>query len=326
MAGRKKVVETKPSKNVKSVVQENMEVESDSDSVMEVPIGSSKSINNVISQVSKPSVYISNTNLKSSDSDRIHLAQAINNFTIKSEQLLQEMKNFETFRESIAKLDILIDTKKQEYSDLNNSLEQNHLNQVKKLETTYVEMNKKLKTDYDDLKKSLDNEYNDRSKKLESEFVDRRKTLTNSFEDSQIDIKRKIAEDKAKYCETYAKELKMKFIKEEEYKLLMDKIQESVQNYNELKKNFDKQCDNYKNEETKKYNFMLKNEITTLELTHKANNATLQAQVEQQKKEILVLEQTIESLKLEIKQQRELTKEVAQASSKAQITQTISKN
>lgn len=150
--------------------------------------------------------------------------------------------------------------------------------------------------------------------------------MTNTYDDSLIDTKRKIAEDKSKYCELFAKELKMKFIKEDEYKELTNQVTKAVQDFNELKKSFDTQCEKVRTEENKKYTGMLKNEITTIELTHKANNASLQAQVEQQKKEVQMLQQTIESMKIEIKEQRELTKEVAQASSKAQITQTIGKN
>lgn len=333
--GKKVIEETKPVKVVKKVVAQ----ESDSESESEVETQFTPVPNSVVelSKTTKPTVFISNTSLKSSDSDRIHLAQAINNFTLKSEQLMQEMKNFESFRESIAKLDILIETKKQEYKETNETLEQSHKAQIKKLESDYAEMNKKLKTDYDDLKKKMESDHLEKSrklesdnvertKKLESEFVDKKKALTNTYEDSQIDIKRKIAEDKSKQCELYAKELKMKYIKEDEHKSLMDQVHKAVQDYNELKKSFDKQCDQVRLEESKKYNAQLKSETTTLELTHKANNAALQAQVEQQKKEITVLQQTIDSLKAEIREQRELTKEVAQASSKAQITQTIGKN
>ena len=39
------------------------------------------------------------------------------------------------------------------------------------------------------------------------------------------EIKRKIAEDKSKQCELYAKELKMKYIKEDEHKTLMEQVQ-----------------------------------------------------------------------------------------------------
>lgn len=333
MPPKKKVVE----KSVKKASKKDI-VESDSDSDSESIIEIAR-VNSVPTVISKPSVYLTNTNSKSSDSntDRIQLAQAINNFTLKSEQLLQEMKNFETFRESITRLDILIETKKQEYKETNETLELNHKNQIKKLETEYAETNKKLRAEYDELRKKLETEYADKTKslssehidknkKLETEFADKKKSLTNTYEDSQIDMKRKIAEDKSKQCELYAKELKMKFIKEEEYKELTEQIKKAVSDYAELKKSFDKQCDLIRTEESKKYNAQIKSETTTIELTHKANNASTQAQVEQQKKEIQVLHQTIENLKLELKEQRELTKEVAQASSRAQITQTIGKS
>ncbi len=334
----KKIVEKEVKKTAtkKAVIESDLDSDSDSDSVVEIA-----KVNSVPTVISKPSVYLTNSNVKNSDStsnsDRIQLAQAINNFTLKSEQLIQEMKNFETFRESIARLDILIETKKQEYKETNESLELGHKNQVKKLESEYVEMNKKLCSEYEELRKKLESEYadknkllssdyTDKSKKLETEFVDKKKSLTNTYEDSQLDIKRKIAEDKSKQCELFAKELKMKFVKEDDYKSLSEQVQKAQADYLELKKSFDKQCDAIRTEELKKYNTQLKNETTTIELTHKANNAVIQAQVEQQKKEIQVLHQTIDNLKSELKEQRELTKEVAQASSRAQINQTIGKN
>lgn len=339
---KKVIEETKPIKVVKQVLtqsKQEQEQESGTESESEFQTQFVPVANSVVelSKSTKPSIFISNSSLKSSDSDRIHLAQAINNFTLKSEQLMQEMKNFESFRESVARLDILIDTKKQEYKEITESLECSHKAQIKKLESDYTEMNKKLKSEFDDFKKiqglecserskKIESDNIERNKKLESEFVDKKKALTNTYEDSQIDIKRKIAEDKYKQCELYAKELKMKYVKEDEHKGLTDQVQKAIQDYNELKKSFDKQCDQIRLEESKKYSTQLKNETTTIELTHKANNAVVQAQFEQQKKEIQVLQQTIDSLKAEIREQRELTKEVAQASSKAQITQTIGKN
>ena len=339
----KSVKATKASKTYKSYqesdndsdsnsVRDGIEVESDNENMFEIA-----KINSVPTVVSKPSVYITNSNLKSNDSDRIHLAQAINNFTLKSEQLMQEMKNFESFRESVAKLDLLIGTKKQEYSETNELLEKSHKMQVmrlesefkeidKKLKQQYAELNKKLESDYVDLRKKMESDYADKTKKMESDYADKTKILANTYEDALIESKRKIAEDKSKYCELYAKELKMKFIREDEHKELMGQVQKAVHDFNDLKKTFDAQCDKVRTEENKKYAAQMKTELSTMELTHKANNASLQAQVEQQKKEIQMLQQTIESMKVEIKEQRELTKEVAQASSKAQITQTIGKN
>jgi hypothetical protein len=60
-------------------------------------------------------------------------------------------------------------------------------------------------------------------------------------------------------------------------------------------------------------------------LTHKAETAVLTATVEQQKKEIASLNQTIANLTKDIAAQRDLTKEVAMASRQAPITQQIGK-
>ena len=155
MAGRKKTIEPKKTSNTVARI-----VDSDSENevfvsspIAPAPAPAPTPTMEKNYTISKPSIYLSNGNLKASDSDRIHLAQAINNFTLKSEQLLQEMKNFETFKESIVKLDILIETKKQEYKEMNDTLEQTHKNQIKKLELDYVEMTKKLKSEYAELLK-----------------------------------------------------------------------------------------------------------------------------------------------------------------------------
>ena len=319
---------------VKKVVESEEESEEEVvviQKVNSVPVVTSRSAVSSGSSVSlanpsNPSIYINQNSLKSSDSDRIQLAQAINNFTIKSEQFMQEMKNFESFRESVAKLDILIDSKKYEYKEINENLDTTHKMKVKNLESEYLDLNKKLQSDYVELNKKLQSDNAEKTKKLESEFADKKKALSNTYEDETYTIKRKIAEDKVKQCELYSKEFHMKFLKEDEYKQLLDNVQKAVQDFNELKKSFDKQCDSIRSEELKKFQVQLKIETTTMDLTHKAANAQLFAQTEQQKKEILVLQQIIENHKLELKEQRELTKEVAQASSKSQINQTIGKN
>ena len=69
---------------------------------------------------------------------------------------MQEMKNFESFRESVAKLDLLIGTKKQEYSETNELLEKSHKMQVMRLESEFKEIDKKLKQQYAELNKKLE--------------------------------------------------------------------------------------------------------------------------------------------------------------------------
>jgi hypothetical protein len=290
-------------------IEKNFEIEKDDETENSIKYYKSS----VTSMTNSTPVFISNSS--TSDSDRVKLAQAINNFTIKSEQLLQEMKNFETFRESILSLDILIGTKKQEFEEMTFNME-----------STYKNKTKRLENEHNDRTKQLESDFVDRAKKLESEHSDKRKNLTSEYQDMQVEMRRKVTEDKTRYCTTYATEMKMRFIREDELTEIFNREQKSLRDYEDLKKTFDKQCDAIRAEEIKKYSAQLKAESNTMELTHRANNAQLQAQVEQQKREILMLTQTIESLKAEIREQRELTREVAQASSKAQITQTIGKN
>jgi len=65
----------------------------------------------------------------------------------------------------------------------------------------------------------------------------------------------------------------------------------------------------------------MENEKKMMSLTSDVKNADLKAQVDQQIKEIAVLKDQIDNMKHELSEQRALTKEVAQASSKGQISQ-----
>lgn len=65
--------------------------------------------------------------------------------------------------------------------------------------------------------------------------------------------------------------------------------------------------------------------VTTQELKQNAELASLRAQVEQKDKEIAVHMNNIDNLRTEIKAQRELTKQVADAGRQGQIHQTIGK-
>ena len=57
-----------------------------------------------------------------------------------------------------------------------------------------------------------------------------------------------------------------------------------------------------------------------MELTHKATIARLEAGAEQKEKEVNVLQQTINDLKNELAEQRELTKSVASSLKQGAIT------
>ena len=59
----------------------------------------------------------------SNDNDRVQLAQAINNLTVKGEQFMEAFTTFSKFRETVAELDIQIETKKKEFKELVDKVE-----------------------------------------------------------------------------------------------------------------------------------------------------------------------------------------------------------
>jgi len=297
-----------PKKAVKKVEDEDF-VEEQEDS--EEPVKKTKPKSTASTLIQSP-MYLSSSSLK--DSDRIQLIQAINNFTIKGEQLMDSMKSFDTFREQIAKLDIQINAKKQEYDEMEQTANAVHTQKMKKLEA-----------EYSDLNQALQSKYNTTNKKLESEYEDKSRKLANDFKNSQIEIKQKLAEFKLKACEELAKENSMVVIKSDDLVGLQQNVAKTNGELDTLKKAYDKDIDKVRQEEKTKYTTQLDNEKKILQLNANVTNAEMKAQIDQQVKEIQVLKSQIENLKHELSEQRALTKEVAQASAKAQITQSFAK-
>jgi hypothetical protein len=85
----------------------------------------------VVSPVSKPVVATTMVKLNPNDSDRLQLAQSINNLVLRGDSFLAAMEELNTFsKERIVDLDLKIESKKQEFQDLTVSLE----NQFKDVE------------------------------------------------------------------------------------------------------------------------------------------------------------------------------------------------
>jgi hypothetical protein len=122
-----------------------------------------------------------------------------------------------------------------------------------------------------------------------------------------------------------AKEFDMTLMKSEDVKNLNELNTKTQSELNELKKKFDSECVKVRNEERGRFEAELKRQKTEQELIYKTNTAEMRAQLDQQKHQVQILTSTIETLKAEITEQRNLTIEIAQAGSKGQITQNISK-
>jgi hypothetical protein len=214
----------------------------------------------------KPSTLVK---FSTNDSDRLQLAQAINNITLSGDTFVRAIETLSSFsQERLSDLDMQIESKKREYEHMNTQLE-------------------------------------------------------NNFKNNQIETQQRLNEFKVKACEEIAKEYNMQVIRNEDYYKLKNDLSNVQKELNDINKTFDDRLFKDVEKERQLYLSKLQQESTTLTLNHKAQMAEITAQCAQQKKEIEMLNKTIENLKHEVAEQRNLTKEVAIASSKAQITQQI---
>ena len=279
-----------PPRKVKPVetVQVNQTVDSDSDDSTPSPV---KTFNTVVK-------YNSN------DNDRIQLAQAINNLTVKGDSFVEALGSFSKFKETIVELDIQIDSKKREYKEL---------------------IDRKTK-EYQEKSLECQREYEEKKKQLSMSNQEMARNLQNDFKNSQIETEQKLKQFKLKACEDIVKDFNMRTINLDEYRNLLDSVTRVTKELDDLKKKFESNCNVIRTEEKAKYDTELKRQNFAQEQVYKTASAEMKAQFNQQNKEIEMLNRTIETLKQEITEQRLLTKEIAQAGSKSQITQTFAKS
>ena len=270
------------------------------------PVEQVEPVERVVEPVERVEQKTFNTLVKynSNDNDRIQLAQAINNLNVKGDLFVEAMNSFSKFRETIVELDIQIDSKKKEYKEL---------------------FDRKAK-EFQDKSLELQREYDEKKKSLIQTNQEATRALQNELKNSQIETEQKLRQFKLKACDEVVKEFNMRTINLDEHRNLLDSITRVTKELEELKKKFDANCNANRAEERAKFEAELKRQNFAQEQTYKTATAEMKAQFNQQNKEIEMLNRTIETLKHEIVEQRLLTKEIAQAGSKSQITQTIGKN
>ena len=130
----------------------------------------------------------------------------------------------------------------------------------------------------------------------------------------KIDIANKLAQYKRESAIEFLKESDEVPVKKEH----LDKLLEQI-------KDHDKAIAAAIKEEISKSKAAVNVAVRNAELKHTAETATITATVDQQKREIKMLTETILNLKNEIAEQRKLTKDVATASRAAPITQNLGK-
>ena len=197
-------------------------------------------------------------------SERLRLAEAINNFTKKQDAFLDAYEELSEYKEDIFKdLDLKIEAKQEELKELT----------------------KKYKTRETDLKIECD----------------------QNFREYEYQKAKEVLEDRDEMA-----------IEKEELEELRDELQQ-------LKDDYKSDLEEALTEERSKLKKEMEYAINNCSLKHKAEIAETKAIAKQKEGEVFLLQETIENLKGEIKEQRKLTQAVAEASKQGAISQNFSK-
>jgi hypothetical protein len=226
-------------------------------------VGETTSVKKVSTVATVPAAGIP-IKLNPNDSDRLQLAQAINNLVVRGDAFSHALEELNAFsRDKVQQLDLMIEAKKKEYQDITSSLE-------------------------------------------------------NQYKDFEIKLKQNLQENKLVAVKEVLATLDMMPVANAEFTQLNSELAH-------IREAHTAELANSVKQEQDKAKATLQQSLTAQELAHKAEIASLKASVEQQVKEIQVLKETISNLKEEVAQQRALTKEVAIAGSKSQISQSFAK-
>lgn len=309
-----------PPKRVLKAKAETKEPEivlSSSDSESDVVPVKSVITSNTRTTIRKPTALVNFSTIdmsKSSNlSDRLQLAQAINNLVYKGDAFTNALEQLHAMtNERLTELDLQIESKQQEYDALIQKIETDHTSKVTALQQELQTMEKELKSNYENNKKDLERTYENIKKDLEL-----------NFKNSQIETTQKLREYKLKACATMATENGMLLVEKSDYDKLLAEKNAIINELKQLKDKFDSSLKAEVGAERGKYDAKLQQERTTMELTYKMQTADVNAQVTQLQKEVTVLNKMIENLNRELAEQRNLTKEVASSASRSAINQTF---
>lgn len=246
-------------------------------------------------------------------SDRLQLAQAINNLVFKGDAFTSALEQInEMTTERLTELDLQIESKQQEYESIVQKIENEHLTKVNTLRQEFSNLEKELHSNYENNKKDLQRTYDNQVKELEL-----------NLKNLQIETSQQLREYKLKACATMASENGMLLVEKADNEKLLAEKNTLATELKQLKDKFDTTLKAEVGAEKGKFQTQLQQEKTTMELTYKMQTADVNAQVTQLQKEITVLNKMIDSLKAEIAEQRSLTKEVANSASRSAINQTF---
>ena len=237
--------------------------------------------------------------------DKFNIAKALNKFSLISKEFQEFADGWkEITTERIEEIMITIESKNKEYENL-----------IKNKEEEFKNKNK-----------ILEEEYKDKNKILEEKYREKNIDLEHEFKNFSMENKLKFREDEMKTCEEISKKNNYKLMLLNDYEKIFSELEITKEKLAELETTFNNKLIEKIESEKQIVHEKIKHDIDTKVLNHKAEIAEIMAENKQQLKEIEFLNKLIINLTNEVSEQRTLTKEIAQASSKAQIKQSFQKD
>lgn len=188
-----------------------------------------------------------------------------------------------------------------------------HLSNYGEEELNELDYQIKLKNEecYNSLQE-ITKSYNEKKFQLESDYKAKEYELEQSHQQRVNDLEMQFVKREFESAKTTVENEGYTVISSREY----NNIKSDLENLQKTRDEFEKTCESNMNKE-------LNARLKTQELQHQVDSSDMKAKIENQCREIESLRTTIETLKLEIQAQRELTREVAQAGQKS-VTQNFS--
>jgi hypothetical protein len=287
---------------------------------------------------SKHDIISSVKDTRSGTTDRIVLSKALNDFTSISESFCDAVDKWkEITSDRISDIVGNIESKKIEYSELIENKEKEYKNKEKDVEDKYKNKKIDLQQEYKILNIELDQLFKNKHIELEQEFKNKQIDIEQRFKNKQIDIEQQnknkqieteqqLREFQIVACEKIANNNDYMLITKKDYEKTQSDLEILKDNLSDIEGNIEDRINKMIEIEKASLQEKLKQDNLTKDLNHKAEIADLIAQNKQQVKEIEFMNRINDNLTNEVSEQRNLTKEIAKASSKSQITQSFTKD
>lgn len=329
MSSLKKNITNKSVINNKKKNSGHIELSSDSESYPEQESESgSESETEIEEKCNNKTLKKKSIITKNNDIDtKKNLTKAINNISNISKDFISSIETWkELTSEKINQIISDIDSKTLEYNELIIKKEKEYDDKEKNLIEKYKNKEKELDEKYKNKEKDFDEKYKTKKQEVQQQFKIEAKELEQQAKNSKIETEQQLREFQINACNEIAIKNEYKLISLNEY----EKNQQELKNVKDKLEEFEKSFNDKLVEKIELEKLILQDKLKqdsmTKDLNHKAEIAELIAQNKQQLKEIEFLNKLIVNLTNEVSEQRNLTKEIAKASSKAQINQSFNKD